>query len=331
MTRTWVCLTLTAVLWSGAALGQSPALIAGIRAELRPYSFHQPVGHPVWVRFSLENTTSEALTLTVPGTKPAIPSPEAGLPLSHVFSGQSNSGVTVISPSGRRWDEPIGYRSPSEAPILMIAPHGSVGVTLDLREYFPALRGAGRFRISWAPYAGGLVTDSFVLSIAALKQAEVVTDLGTMTVRLLYADAPKHVANFIDLAQSGFYNGKMFHRLEPGYLIQGGCPRGDGTGIRPDGKRLLAEFNGHPMLKGTLAMALLADDPDSASCQFFICNTRQKEWDGRYTVFGDLVGDESYATLDKLMATPVDEAGRPERPIYMRTVRIIDAPPDTLP
>ena len=85
------------------------------------------------------------------------------------------------------------------------------------------------------------------------------------------------------------------------------------------------------MEKGAVAMALLEDDPESASCQFFICNTRQKEWDGRYTIFGELVGEESFATLDRLMATEVDEQGRPLRPLYMRTVRIVDAPADTLP
>lgn len=75
-------------------------------------------------------------------------------------------------------------------------------------------------------------------------------------------------------------------------------------------------------------MALLDDDPDSGSCQFFISNTRQKEWDSRYTVFAQLVGEESFSTLVKLMSTPVDDAGRPTRPLFMRSVRIIDAPPD---
>ena len=139
------------------------------------------------------------------------------------------------------------------------------------------------------------------------------------------------MTNFIELAKAGFYNGKTFHRLEPGYLLQGGCPRGDGTGIRTDGKRLRSEFNGNPMRKGTVAMALLEDDVDSASCQFFICNTRQKEWDGRYTVFAELIGEESFLTLDRLMATAVDDQSRPTRPLSMRNVRIIDAPPDELP
>lgn len=199
----------------------------------------------------------------------------------------------------------------------MIAPRSSVGTTLDLREYFPAFRGAGRYRVVWRPYAAGISSVPIVMSIASLKQAEIITDEGTMTIRFFYQDAPRHVDNLIELAGSNFYDGKTFHRLEPGYLLQGGCPRGDGTGIRLDGKRVAAEFNGHPLQKGAVAMALLEDDPDSASCQFFICNTRQKEWDGRYTVFGELVGEESFETLDRLMTSPVDGSGHPMQTLRM--------------
>jgi len=170
-----------------------------------------------------------------------------------------------------------------------------------------------------------------VVTIGALKRAQILTDDGTMTVRFFYRDAPKTVANFVELIENAFYNNLTFHRIEPGYLIQGGCPRGDGTGIRLDGKRVPAEFNSHAMKKGTLAMALLNDDPDSASCQFFICNTRQKEWDGRYTAFGELVGEESFATLDRLMAKPVDEHGRPKQPIHIRSIHLLDAPTEDLP
>lgn len=314
-----------------ATAAQPVMPILGLRAELRPVSHHVPVGQPVWVRFSIENTTPKPITLTVPGTEPEIPSPHAGLPLAHVFSGGDASGVVITTDSGRHWDRPVSFRTPTKAPILMIAAFGSVGLTMDLRDYFPALRGAGAFRVSWKPYGGRVFADTAVITIAPLQRAEIKTDDGTLTLRFMYTDAPHHVSNFIELAKSGFYDGKTFHRLEPGYLLQGGCPRGDGTGIRTDGKRLRSEFNGNPMRKGTVAMALLEDDPDSASCQFFICNTRQKDWDGRYTVFAELIGEESFQTLDRLMATPVDDQSRPTRPIHMQSVRIVDAPPDALP
>ena len=213
----------------------------------------------------------------------------------------------------------------------MTAPRSSVGITVDLREYFPALRGAGQYRVTWRPYGGAVESATAVVTIAPLKQAQIITDSGILTIRLLYADAPNHVANFVELAGNGFYDGHTFHRLEPGYLLQGGCPRGDGTGIRPDGKRIPAEFNGHSMRKGSVAMALLDDDPDSASSQFFICNTRQKEWDGRYTIFGQLIGEASYETLDRLMTSSVDANARPTEPLHMRSVRVIDAPTDAYP
>jgi peptidyl-prolyl cis-trans isomerase B (cyclophilin B) len=316
------------------AIAQLPTFstLPGLHAEIRPHAYRVPMGSPVWATFRIENTGGEPITLTVPGTEPEIPSPESGLPITHVFSGGSSAtGVSVVTDSGRRWDTPVGYRQPGHAPILMIAPRSSVGITVDLREYFPSLRGAGRYRIAWAPYGGRVIADGVVIAIAALKRAEVVTDAGTMIVRFFYTEAPKTVANFIELAETGFYTGKHFHRLEPGYFVQGGCPRGDGTGIRPDGKRVTAEFNGRPMQKGTLAMALLEDEPDSASCQFFICNTRMKVWDGRYTVFGELVGDASFEALDRLMGYQVDAAGHPVTRVSIQNVRLVDSPPDDLP
>ncbi len=298
----------------------------GLKAVLRPVSPQVPIGQPVWIRFAVENTTHESVTLTVPGTEPEIPPPEMGLPLAHIFSGGSAPSIIVSTESGRRIEEPVGYRTPPRCPILLLAPYSAVGTQLDLREFFPILRGAGQYRITWQPYGGAVNSETMVVNIAPLKQAEIVTDEGVITMKLFYDDAPGHVANFLELAKSGFYNGKTFHRIAPGYMIQGGCSRGDGTGIRLDGKRIAAEPNGRRHQKGTVSMALLEDDPNSASCQFFICYTEQRDWDGRYTVFGQLVGDESMSTLDKVMATPIDDAGRPLRLLYIRSVRIVDAP-----
>ncbi|MCH7591577.1 MAG: peptidylprolyl isomerase [Planctomycetes bacterium] len=331
MNKPHVLVPLAVAMLSSTGLGQRVFPAPSVLVELKPTSYYVPMGQPIPVRFSLHNASDDRITLTVPGAEPAIPSPESGLPISHVFSGSGDSGVVVATDSGRRWDDPSGYRARGEAPILTIAAHSSVGITLDLRAHFPVLRGAGQYRITWHPYAGAFGEASVLINVGQLKRAEITTDEGMMVMRLFYSDAPRHVANFIELAESGFYNGRLFHRVAPGYFVQGGCSRGDGTGIRPDGKRISAEFNGHPMKKGTVAMALLDDDPDSGSCQFFVCNTRQKDWDGRYTVFGELVGEESFATLDRLMSTPTDEAGRPLRALEMKSVRIVDAPPGEFP
>lgn len=314
------------------AVGPAPDASSGLQVHVRPGSNQFSPNHPVWVQFVIENQTNEPVTLTVPGAEPAIPPPEMGLPLSHVFSGGgSAAGVSVATEGGRHWDQAVGFRSAKEAPILLLGAKSTVGATFDLREYFPSLRSPGQYRVTWKPYGGTFTSESALINIAPRKQVEIVTDDGTMTFSLFYDEAPQHVANFLELVRTGFYTGKSFHRLEPGYLIQGGCPRGDGSGIRLDGKRVPAEFNSRVHEKGSVSMALLDDDADSGSCQFFVCNTRQKDWDGRYTVFAQLIGEASFQTLDRLMAVPVDDQGRPQRTLYFRSVRLTDAPADANP
>jgi len=309
------------------AVGGEPAGLTDVHAHVRPVLRHIAPNRPVMVQFLLENAGEKSVTLSVPDLSPEIPSPEAGLPLIHVFSGGAEtSGVTVTTKTGRAWDRPVGFHRAKRAPILVLAPHSVVGITVDLREFFPSLRGKGRFHVKWAPYAGAVASDEVVIDVEPRKQVEITVDQGKMVIDLFYDDAPAHVANFLDLASSGFYTGKTFHRSIPGFMIQGGCPYGDGTGIRPDGKRVPDELNDHPHDKGSVSMALLDDDPNSASCQFFIAGSRVKEWDDEYTVFGHLVGDASYETLEKLMKIPVDDQGRPTQTIYMRTVRVVDAP-----
>jgi peptidyl-prolyl cis-trans isomerase B (cyclophilin B) len=96
-------------------------------------------------------------------------------------------------------------------------------------------------------------------------------------------DAPKTVENFVGLAKKGFYNGLTFHRVVPGFVVQGGDPKGDGTG--GPGHTIKAEFNKQKHVRGTLAMAR-SQHPDSAGCQFYICYGDQPHLDGQYTVFG---------------------------------------------
>jgi cyclophilin family peptidyl-prolyl cis-trans isomerase len=96
-------------------------------------------------------------------------------------------------------------------------------------------------------------------------------------------DAPSTVAAIVKLARAGFYDGLKFHRVEPGFVIQGGCPRGDGTGDA--GYKLKAEFNDRPHVLGTVAMARAAS-PNSAGSQFYICLGDAKFLDKQYTVFG---------------------------------------------
>jgi len=99
-------------------------------------------------------------------------------------------------------------------------------------------------------------------------------------------DAPNTVDNFIKLANKGFYDRLTFHRVIPGFVAQGGCPKGNGTG--DPGYKIKAEFNSQKHLKGTLAMAR-SQLPDSAGSQFYICLEPQPHLDGQYTVFGQVI------------------------------------------
>ena len=118
-----------------------------------------------------------------------------------------------------------------------------------------------------------------------MKQtATIVLDKGG-EIRLEFypVDAPKTVENFVTLAKKGFYNKLTFHRVEPGFVVQGGDPKGNGTG--GPGYTIKAEFNAHKHVRGTVAMAR-STDPDSAGSQFYICLGPASFLDGKYTVFG---------------------------------------------
>lgn len=108
---------------------------------------------------------------------------------------------------------------------------------------------------------------------------------GSIVIELYTDVAPNTVANFEKLANSGFYNGLNFHRVEPGFVVQGGDPKGNGTG--GPGYKIKAEFNPRPHVEGTLAMARSAD-PDSAGSQFYICLGPAPFLNNKYTVFGQV-------------------------------------------
>jgi cyclophilin family peptidyl-prolyl cis-trans isomerase len=116
--------------------------------------------------------------------------------------------------------------------------------------------------------------------------ATIVTDKGTMVFTLLPKAAPVTVNSFVFLARQGFYNGLAFHRVEPGFVIQGGDPRGDGTG--GPGYSLPAEFTATKHITGTLAMARTSD-PNSAGSQFYVTLAPVPSLDNQYTVFGQIV------------------------------------------
>lgn len=116
-------------------------------------------------------------------------------------------------------------------------------------------------------------------------QARISTKRGDIVFSFYGNDAPTTVASFVKLARAKFYDGLTFHRVEPGFVVQGGCPLGDGTGDA--GYKLKAEFNARPHVEGTVAMAR-AQSPNSAGSQFYICLGDARFLDRQYTVFGQV-------------------------------------------
>ena len=137
--------------------------------------------------------------------------------------------------------------------------------------------------------------------------------------------APNTVNNFLSLADKGFYNGLIFHRVIPGFMIQGGCP--DGTGRGGPGYSIKGEFaaNGvkNPIKhkRGVISMAR-AMNPNSAGSQFFIMHQDAPHLDGQYAAFGHVV--EGMETVDAIAATPTNFSDRPLDPQRIKSITIVD-------
>ena len=134
--------------------------------------------------------------------------------------------------------------------------------------------------------------------------ANVVTEKGTVRVRLFAEEAPETVNNFVFLAREGYFDGTTFHRVIEGFMAQGGDPKGDGTG-GSDLPNLKAEFNALPHVRGALAAAR-AEEPDSANSQFFIMLAPRLALDGKYTVYGRVVSGMNHVDLINRGEPPAD-------------------------
>ncbi len=151
-------------------------------------------------------------------------------------------------------------------------------------------------------------------------RARIATRHGEVVLRFFPDKAPKHVANFQDLVKRGFYDGKIFHRVIPGFMIQGGCALGTGTGKHPDGKTIPAEFNDTKHVPGIVSMAR-SRDPDSAGSQFFICHGKPTpHLDGSYTAFGQVVS--GLEVVDRIATAAKGEKDRPVDPVAMDRVTL---------
>jgi cyclophilin family peptidyl-prolyl cis-trans isomerase len=225
---------------------------------------------------------------------------------------------------------------------LSIAPGGSMKAAINLSAVkgFNELVGGKEFKIGYAKeildneekgvtfmQAAEKGLDFMTMPVEELSKYHVVlqTNKGDMEVEFWPDVAPNHVRNFLDLSYTGFYDGKTFHRVKPGFMIQGGDPKGDGTGNGP--RMVKAEFSQTKKhVKGVLSMARSAN-PDSASCQFFIMHGAAPFLDGQYSAFGKLVGGE--ATLDTIANAKgfasSDQTIRPSEPQKILKATVVRA------
>lgn len=173
-------------------------------------------------------------------------------------------------------------------------------------------------------FASGEVSRKTFTEKEIQKMAEttavIETKFGNMEIRFFPEVAPNHVNNFIELARKGFYDGTTFHRVIPGFMIQGGDPNSKSPdrsrhGMGGPGHTVKAEFNDKPHKRGILSMARSAN-PDSAGSQFFICVADAPFLNRQYTVFGEVVS--GMETADKIVNAPRDPKDNPLERIEMK-------------
>ena len=150
-----------------------------------------------------------------------------------------------------------------------------------------------------------------------MSTATIQTSMGAIEVELFADDAPKTVENFVDLAGKGFYDGLTFHRVIPDFMIQAGCPKGDGTGDA--GYKFEDEINDHAIVRGTLAMANAG--PNTNGSQFFIVTADACPWlDGKHTVFGRVTS--GMEVVEAISAVETDASDRPREEITIQRVEL---------
>jgi len=152
-----------------------------------------------------------------------------------------------------------------------------------------------------------------------MTKATMQTTKGTIDLELYQEDAPKTVANFVELARSGFYDGVVFHRVIEDFMVQGGDPTGTGSG--GPGYQFEDEFNEHRIERGALAMANAG--PNTNGSQFFIVTADACPWlDGKHTVFGRVT--EGMDVVDDISRSPKDARDKPLEEIRIESVAVAD-------
>jgi peptidyl-prolyl cis-trans isomerase B (cyclophilin B) len=225
-------------------------------------------GQPMPVRFLIENTGAQ---------EAKVDEPDTYLEGVEILDGDGK----VVKATGKT--KGITRRSVS------LESRGVIGRTVDIASVFPPVADdkEGWYRIRWS--FGDAASNELRIYVMREWVAQVETNHGSIEIEFYPHLAPNHVQNFLKLARSGFYEGSQFHRIIPGFMMQGGAPK-DASKELP--KPLQAEFSPTKHVFGTVSMAR-TNDPHSATTQFFICfGGNNRHLDGNYTVFGQVVSGE---------------------------------------
>ncbi|MAX17969.1 MAG: peptidylprolyl isomerase [Nitrospina sp.] len=172
----------------------------------------------------------------------------------------------------------------------------------------------------------GLMSILMTVTLAQAGEIAVIeTTLGNIELEFLVEKAPGHVKNFKELVKKGFYDGTIFHRVIPGFMIQGGDPNSKSDdrskhGTGDPGYTIKAEFNDTPHDRGILSMAR-SSDPDSAGSQFFIVVEDSHFLDNKYTAFGRVI--KGMKVADKIVNVPRDPRDNPKDRVEMKFVKIV--------
>jgi cyclophilin family peptidyl-prolyl cis-trans isomerase len=291
---------------ASAQPSETPAAGGGVRAVLEMGQQFLYAGDPVLVRVSVGNE----------GPKEAK-NPVKGAILSG-FVVKTESGEAVA-----RIEKPAASE-PARPDKL--TPNGFYGTIVDIAEIFPGLKQPGAYEIRWE--SDGITSATIGIRVipkydpSKEYRARFETDEGVFVVEFLSRAAPVGVKAFVDMAQSGVYDGLAIHEVRPDLLVAGGDPNGDGSGVGPF--RFPAELNSVPVVAGTLFLKPVSGSPPSNGSQFVVMLRPEPTLTGQVTVIGQVV--EGFEVLQRISRVPsTQQSSRPFfRPLNeIRTRKVV--------
>jgi len=217
-------------------------------------------------------------------------------------------GLEILDADGKAV-KPTGKTKGIAKRSVTLEPGGFLGRTVDIAPAFPEIpeNREGWYRIRWS--YGDSSSNEVRVYVIRDWIATIETNHGSIAIEFYPSAAPVHVDNFLKLARSGFYEGSVFHRIIPGFMMQGGAPKDPAKEpVAP----LKAEFSATKHVFGTVSMAR-TNDPNSATSQFFICFGAVPQLNGNYTVFGQVIsGEEVVKEVERVKTdhTPCKKCGK---------------------